>query len=60
MGFIGDVGLSSSTSSGAGGSQFGNVNITDESGGGMPAYLKLALILGGVLLAIVALQRLFK
>lgn len=59
MGFIGDVGLSSSTSSGAGGSQFGNVTVTDSSGGSsMPAYVKLALILGGILLALVLIRRL--
>jgi len=60
VGLIGDVGLSASTSSGAGGSRFGNVSVHDESGGGMPGYVKLALILGGIILAIVALKRLLK
>lgn len=59
-GLIGDVGISASTSSGAGGSKFGDFNVTDDSGGGMPVYVKLALILGAVVLALVAMKRFFK
>lgn len=59
-GFIGDIGVSTSTSSGAGGSQFGNFNVTDDSGGGLPSYAKVGLLLGGFILLVLVIKRIFK